>query len=119
MPIAVTALVLILLILLFAYPFAIYPPVLAFWAARLRSRAYRKPEELPSVALVICALNEQKVIREKIENSLQLRYPKEKFSIVLVSDGSTDQTAEIARSYTNAGLTLLDRKVRRGKIANL
>jgi cellulose synthase/poly-beta-1,6-N-acetylglucosamine synthase-like glycosyltransferase len=71
------------------------------------------------VALVICALNEQRIIRAKIENSLSLRYSPGKLTIVVVSDGSADRTAEIVREYRDAGVVLLDRKVRRGKIANL
>jgi poly-beta-1,6-N-acetyl-D-glucosamine synthase len=109
------------LILLFAYPFAIYPFVLAFWARRkaVAPPSGRADEECPSVALVICALNERRIIGEKIENSLALRYPKGKLTVVVISDGSTDGTAEIVQRYRDAGVVLLDRKVRRGKIANL
>jgi biofilm PGA synthesis N-glycosyltransferase PgaC len=108
------------LILLFSYPFLIYPPLLALWAKLKRKN--HGPEdgaELPRVALIICALNEQGVVREKIENSLALHYPREKLTIVLVSDGSTDHTAEIVREYQAAGIVLLDQKTRRGKITNL
>ena len=58
------------LILLFSYPFLVYPPLLALWA-KLKRRNH-EPEagaELPRVALIICALNEQGIVREKIENS--------------------------------------------------
>ena len=109
------------LILLFAYPFLIYPLLLALWAKRTL-KAQRGSDgacEHPAVALVICALNEQRIIRAKIENSLALQYPREKLTIVVVSDGSADRTAEIVREYRDAGVVLLDRKVRRGKIANL
>jgi biofilm PGA synthesis N-glycosyltransferase PgaC len=108
------------LILLFSYPFLIYPSLLALWAKLKRKN--QEPEagaELPRVALIICALNEQGIVREKIENSLALHYPREKLTIVVVSDGSTDRTAEIAREYQAAGVVLLDQKTRRGKITNL
>lgn len=108
-------------LLLFLYPFVLYPALLAAWSLRrVRSRAIeRKPGELPSVALVICALNEQKIIRRKVENSLALRYPGGKLSIVIVSDGSTDATADIVREYASSGIELIEQKSRRGKIANL
>src|SRR5258708_6686928 len=108
------------LILLFAYPFVIYPLLLAGWSRRKprRDESAALGSE-PRVALIICALNEQQVIRDKIENSLALRYPREKLTIVVVSDGSTDRTPDIAREYQHAGVVLVDRKVRRGKIANL
>ena len=108
-------------ILLFLYPFLLYPALLAGWPRRrTRSRAIKgKPGDLPSVALVICALNEQKIIRQKVENSLALRYPTGKLSIVIVSDGSTDATADIVREYASSGIELIEQKSRRGKIANL
>jgi poly-beta-1,6-N-acetyl-D-glucosamine synthase len=114
-------LTLAVLILLFAYPFVIYPFLLALWAKRMAEpqRGREGTGEHPAVALVICALNEQRIIRAKIENSLALQYPREKLTIVVVSDGSADRTAEIAREYRDDGVVLLDRKVRRGKIANL
>jgi cellulose synthase/poly-beta-1,6-N-acetylglucosamine synthase-like glycosyltransferase len=73
----------------------------------------------PPVALVICALNEEGVIREKIENSLQLEYPEGKLAIVVVSDGSIDRTAEIINDYRHRGVQLIEHETRRGKVTNL
>jgi cellulose synthase/poly-beta-1,6-N-acetylglucosamine synthase-like glycosyltransferase len=113
-------LILTSLIVLFVYPFGIYPMILGIWARRkMRKAELSAAVDTPKVALVICALNEQRIIREKIENSLALNYPREKLTILVVSDGSTDHTADIAEEYQNAGVMLLNRKVRRGKIANL
>lgn len=112
---------LIAAILLFLYPFAICPAVFCLLAARRR----RPPEgeypdtDLPSAALVICALNEEKVIRRKMENSLALRYPKGKLKIVVVSDGSTDRTAAVVREFQGEDVELIEQPARRGKIANL
>src|ERR1017187_4740713 len=108
------------LILLFAYPFAICPVILAVWARRKRRVAeVSTAGDLPRIALVICAFNEQRIIRKKVENSLALCYPQDKLTIMVVSDGSTDRTSDIVREYQGAGVVLLNRKVRRGKIANL
>ena len=112
---------LILATFLFLYPFAIYPVCLRL-AARTRPRRQARelsPQQLPSVALVICALNEQKIIGQKVENCLALRYPKEKLKIVVISDGSTDRTAEIVAGYRGQGVELIAQPRRRGKIANL
>lgn len=108
-------------ILLFLYPFLFYPALLfAISLRKSRSGARkRNPKDWPSVVLVICALNEQTIIRQKVENSLALRYPRGKLSIVIVSDGSTDATADIVREYGSSGIELIERKSRRGKIANL
>src|SRR4051794_13002747 len=110
---------LLTLLFLVAYPFVIYP--LAIRALRGRREPAQEPpaaSDYPSVAMVICALNEGSIIREKIENSLALEYPG-RLRIVVVNDGSTDRTAEVAREYAGAGLDLIDRQQRRGKVANL
>ncbi|MBE7177543.1 MAG: glycosyltransferase family 2 protein [Mucilaginibacter polytrichastri] len=58
-----------------------------------------EPNFEPEVTLLIAAYNEEDFIREKIENCLQLNYPKEKLRIAFVTDGSSDLTPDIARSY--------------------
>ena len=55
----------------------------------------------PPVALIISVYNEEKVIEEKIKNTLTLNYPEDMLEIVLVSDGSEDRTNEIIRNYSS------------------
>jgi cellulose synthase/poly-beta-1,6-N-acetylglucosamine synthase-like glycosyltransferase len=114
------SLTLIGLILIFVYPFAIYPVVIAWLARRSRwNLGGVRHAESPTVALVICALNEERIIRQKVENSLALNYPAGLLRIVVISDGSTDRTAEIVRDFRQADVELIDQAVRRGKITNL
>lgn len=94
-------------------------PVLIFVCSRCFGRR-RQPAELaddrlPSLSLLIAAYNEEEVIGERIENALALDYPREKLEIVVASDGSSDRTAEIVRSFTERGVVLLDFQERRGK----
>ena len=108
--------------ILFLYPFAIYPALMWLFARRRTGNDESNTtasEPAPYVAMVICALNEQKIISRKMENCLALRYPKEKLKIVVVSDGSTDKTAELVRGYESSGIELIEREARRGKVANL
>ncbi len=80
------------------YTYVLYPVILwllAFWR---RPTEPSPPQPWPTVSLVIAAYNEQDVLAAKIENSLALQYPGE-LQVVVVSDGSTDQTNEIARTY--------------------
>ena len=51
-------------------------------------------EELPEVTLFITAFNEEDVVDEKMENSLELDYPADKLHIIWVTDGSDDGTNE-------------------------
>ncbi|MCP3169765.1 glycosyltransferase family 2 protein [Myxococcus qinghaiensis] len=48
----------------------------------------------PSVSLVVAAYNEVSCIEQKLENSLALDYPADRFEVVIGSDGSTDGTNE-------------------------
>ncbi|MDW8309678.1 MAG: glycosyltransferase family 2 protein, partial [Verrucomicrobiales bacterium] len=53
--------------------------------------------------------------RDRIANLLASRYPPERLEVILVSDGSTDQTAELARAFGDTRLRVLERPVRTGK----
>jgi len=58
-------------------------------------------------------------LQEKLENTLAIDFPKEKFEVVVLSDASTDQTDLIAKSYANRGIRLMRSESRVGKSANL
>lgn len=74
---------------------------------------------LPTVTLIIAAYNEERVIEAKIRNSLEIDYPKERFHILVVSDGSTDTTPQIVQRFQNNGVQSLHEPTRRGKTAAL
>ena len=52
---------------------------------------------LPSVSVVIAARNEELIIEERVLNILRQTYPASKLELVVVSDGSTDNTASILK----------------------
>ena len=79
-------------------------------------------EELPKVTLVIPAYNEEAVIERKLRNFLALDYPEDRLHVVVISDGSTDATVEIADSLRASlepaqfeRIRLIAREVRCGK----
>lgn len=82
-----------------------------------RSETVETAEIIPSVSLLITAYNEEKVIKQKIENSLALNYPHDKLEIIIASDGSTDKTNDIVAEYTDKGIRLSHSIKRRGKTA--
>ncbi len=70
---------------------------------------------LPSVSIIIAAYNEEKVIEDKIKNTLELDYPKEKLEIIVFSDFSKDNTDDIVKRYEKVGVKLLRIEGRKGK----
>lgn len=70
---------------------------------------------MPFVSIVIPAYNEEKVILDKIENCLWLSYRADKLEIIVASDGSTDKTNEIVKSYQDQGVRLIAYRERSGK----
>ncbi len=91
-----------------------YPLSLLILQKKGRKRHTRE-RVTPTVTLIITAFNEEKRIREKLENSLQLDYPSGKLQIMVASDGSVDQTNELVRSYDDKGVELLEVLSRGGK----
>jgi cellulose synthase/poly-beta-1,6-N-acetylglucosamine synthase-like glycosyltransferase len=98
------------------YAFLGYPLVLVTLRARIR-RDVRKAPIRPFVTLLIPAYNEARVMARKIENSLALDYPANRIEIVIVSDGSSDQTVNIASAA--GGVDVLALPKNRGKVAAL
>lgn len=94
-------------------------PLLAALLARLRPQPQYAPRasDAPSVTLLIAAYNEEIAIGEKIENSLNLDYPKDRLHILIMTDGSSDHTPEIVNGYAERGVELLHQPERRGKMA--
>ncbi len=87
------------LILIF-YAYFGYPLLITLLSFLVNNKV-NKAEIEPFVTLLITAFNEEKDITDKIKNSLNLDYPKDKFEIVVASDGSTDATDDIVRSFEN------------------
>jgi len=71
-------------------------------------------DEWPTVTLIVAAYNEAYCIEEKIINTMALKYPKNKLTIIFVTDGSTDETPAIVAKYSS--IQLLHQQDRNGKI---
>jgi cellulose synthase/poly-beta-1,6-N-acetylglucosamine synthase-like glycosyltransferase len=106
---------------LVAYAYAAYPAIIYLLARFVGKRVTApslRPAAAPRVSLLICALNEEKWIRERVLNALQQDYPADRLQVVVASDGSTDGTAkivgELAAHYPDR-VVLHDFRERRGK----
>jgi len=93
----------------------------------LRLASIRKPgkkvvrcsEHQPTVSIVIAVHNGEKLIQKKIDNALELVYPKNRIEILVISDGSTDATEAVVSGYSDQGVRLIRQKEHKGKIEAL
>lgn len=69
----------------------------------------------PPVTLVIPCYNEAAIIPAKIRNSIELDYPAHLLTIIFITDGSTDHTAEVMKNYPS--IKWLHEQKRAGKTA--
>ena len=100
-------------IFLIFYPYFIYPLALMILGMFFK-KEIKRAEITPSVSLLISAYNEEKIIQEKIENSLNLDYPKDKLEIVIASE-SNDKTNDIVEKYKDRRVKLFAYHDRKGK----
>ncbi len=109
---------------LIAYTYGGYPALL-LGLSKLKKIARQgalrpvEPPVEPTVSVVLAAHNEQGRIAAKLDNLLSLDYPKEKLEIVVVSDGSTDETDAIVESYADRGVSLERNETPQGKAVAL
>ena len=96
------------------YTYAGYP-ILVFLFSRIFPKTVRSREYEPTVTILITAYNEEKVLAAKLENTLLIDYPKDKLEILVASDGSTDRTDEIVKSFEAKGVKLFRQDGRKGK----
>ena len=117
--------VIIVLLCVFSFlviwQFVGYPSLMGLIALRASPKKKNSSREL-YVSIIVPAFNEEKVIARRIDDLLQLDYPKEKYEIIVVESGSTDNTYQIAEELitqhkTNSEpyLKLVKEKERRGK----
>lgn len=106
--------ILFISLLLIFYAYGGYPLsllIVSIWKRReIKGETFH-----PSTTLIITVYNEEKRIREKIENTLAIKYPSEKLQIIVASDGSSDRTNEIVEGYLDRGVELLEIPDRGGK----
>lgn len=86
-----------------------------------RNRIHSKPPDnswTPKVSIIIPAYNEGEFVRKSLESVLALEYPKDKLEVLLINDGSTDNTLEIAKEYEKDGVKVFT-KENKGKGAGI
>ncbi|WP_331958150.1 glycosyltransferase [Candidatus Binatus sp.] len=105
--------------LLLLYAYVLYPLMLIALSRSQPRRAGADDDcagntAAPSLSVIVAAYNEERCIAHKIENFLSCRYSGEA-EMIVVSDGSSDRTAEIAESMASERVRVISQRERRGK----
>jgi cellulose synthase/poly-beta-1,6-N-acetylglucosamine synthase-like glycosyltransferase len=98
----------------FLYVYVGYP-LLVYLVSRLFPKKIKRAAIEPKVTILITAYNEEQAIRQKLENTLNIYYPKNKLEILVASDGSTDRTDEIVKEFADKCVRLFRQEGRVGK----
>ena len=68
-------------------------------SAREKELIDRAEIDLPQVTILIPAHNEAPVINDTLTAMLALEYPADRYQVIVVDDGSTDETAKLVRAF--------------------
>lgn len=82
--------------------------VLSFIADKKKKREFFTNNELPFVSVIIPAYNEEKSIAGTIKSVLTSNYPK--FEVIVIDDGSKDNTLKIAKKFIGKGVKVFSKK---------
>jgi len=84
--------------------------ILGYIGDKGRKKPLFKDSELPKVSVIIPAWNEEKSIANTIKSILRSDYPKGKFEVIIIDDGSTDKTYEIAKKFKSKNVRVYRKK---------
>lgn len=120
-------------IMLVVYHHVFYPLLLKWLAKRMvfqpekaNTRSFKSSKgdaQRPHVTILVPAYNEENWIADKIRNLASLDYPKKKLNVMVVCDGCTDATANIARETIQEAICadvrfeIIENRENRGKLA--
>lgn len=90
-----------LLVFIITYTYIGYPILLLIILNIKKAQSFVNDDEKyePTVTLFVTAYNEEQYVEDKIANSLDIDYPKDKVELVWVTDGSDDKTNELLKNF--------------------
>jgi len=94
------------------YPFLLYAATFFIGG---KEKKYGPGDYYPTVTLIISVFNEASIIKEKLANSLAQDYLSDKYQVIVVSDGSTDNTERIVSGYSSEKVAFFNVPGRKGK----
>lgn len=96
------------------YSYFLYPAALLMLRDIARPRTVRSDFE-PTMTVIVAARNEERRIRQKLDETIALREVYPKLEILVASDASTDGTDKIVREFSVHGVELVRTTERNGK----
>lgn len=84
-----------------------YPVVLALWRGKRARPVAKDLAHQPTVSTILAVYNGASFIRAKLDSILAMDYPQDRVQIIVVSDGSTDQTEAMVKEYAARGVQLI------------
>lgn len=89
------------------YTYVGYPLGVILWGLLLGRRVKKRYINEP-LSVVLAVKDEEINIRARIENLLSQDYPQDLIEVVVVSDGSTDRTVELARQFEDERVKVVE-----------
>jgi cellulose synthase/poly-beta-1,6-N-acetylglucosamine synthase-like glycosyltransferase len=112
-------------VLFFLYVWVLYNvPVLAVGVKHLKRTSLKKkgpesnPKKLSTFSIIVPVKDEERVIDRLLKTLFKLDYPCEKMEIIIVEDGSVDETPKICRKYAKRNpscVKFIHRSISKGK----
>jgi len=59
----------------------------------------RGSQQCPRVSIVVTVYNAERTIKQCLDSVMKLDYPKDRLDVVVIDDGSTDNSADIVKKY--------------------
>ena len=84
-----------------------YPLLLKLLPARGKPLVRKDLDYQPTVSVIVAIYNGAAYVRAKMGTIFALNYPPERMQIIVVSDGSTDESEAMVRAYADRGVELL------------
>lgn len=94
-------------------------PVWLYFRARFRGKAVHPAPITPEVTIVLAVHNGAKYLAQKLQNLSEMDYPKDRIETIVVSDGSTDETAGLLATQSRERFQAFVLNEHRGKAVAL
>ncbi len=93
--------------------------LVTFFEGETERKESKDPVRYPSVTIVVPCFNEEKTVAGTLLSLLRLDYPKDKLTIMVVDDGSTDGTQKALAQFAKRPQIQVHRKENGGKFTAL